>query len=340
MMHTEASEGGLTTEYDVLELLTTHSPPVVTGSVLEQVLTAVVLALFWISVNAVDGLLLYVIKTTDAFREDVHYTILSINMLCGIVSCNIMFFHVFPSIIANDLVVFTDYYCRISSATGFAIYFTSIHMLAYLALERLAFFKYPFRYNRYFTKSKTTITFIILLSLSLLFTTVTDVVWVTTPVTTLLSCVQPARYRYIIDPTILIVYFVPCFGISLFALTSLGMLANTHRARMYPTGDNVLTQQPIKNFVKKVRKHMKIIILISGNFWLTSLPGMINHMTMHFSGVTWEETDTRRNMTMFILAKIGWFLMGVISILVNPFIYLSLLSDLRQAVLICLRLKA
>ena len=338
MVYTTGSGEELTTEYDAFEL-TTPSPPIVTDTLLEQVLTAVGLALFWIYVNSVNGCLIYVIHKTHILCDNVHYHLLSVYMFCDIVACNILFIHVFPSVIANDLLVFSHYYCRILSTAGLGILFTSVHMLAYLALERLTFFKYPLRYNRYFTKTKVRITSLILLSSTMLVTALSDAIFVTSPVTTMLNCSPPERYRYIYEPTVLVVYFLPSSVISLFTLVSLGMLITTHEAQIYAAGDNVMNQQPMKNFVKKVRKHIRMLFSISGTLWLTILPAMILHCAMFFSGVTWQDTDNRSNMTMFILAKIVWCMMALTSSCLNPFIYLTLLSDIRQAAVKRLRFK-
>ena len=330
-MYTTETPQGPMTEYDFSQL-TTRLPSILTGSLVEQVVTAVFVTFSWIYVNAVDGLLIYVIKKNATLRENVHYDLLSVYMICDIITTNVMFFQILPATIGNDLLVFSRYYCRILSVTGSAIYFTSIHMLAFLALERLTFFKYPLKYDRYFTKTKIKISFLILLSLTMVYTAVPDAILERKPVNTMMSCLIPEGYRDIFNPMAITVFFVPSIGISAFTLILLGVLLKTHQARVHPMVDNVEIQQPKRNFLKKVKKHIKIIVLISGTFWITILPGMVIRSTMFRSGVTREETDNRSNMMMFILARLGWLMMTVFSSFINPLIYLALLSDLRKAV--------
>ena len=331
-MYTTETPQGPTTEYDFSQL-TTRLPSILIGSLVEQVLTAVLVTFLWIYVNAVDGLLIYVIKKNVTLRENV----LSVYMICDIITTNVMFLQILPATIGNDLLVFSRYYCRILSVTGSAIYFTSIHMLAFLALERLAFFKYPLKYDRYFTKTKIKISFIILLSLTMLYTAVPDAILGRRPVNTMMACLLPEGYRHIFNPIVISVFFVPSIGISVITLIILGVLLKTHQAQVHPMVDNVEIQHPKKNFLKKIRKHIKIIVLISGTFWITILPGMAIRSTMFRSGVTREETDNRSNIMMFLLARVGWLMMTVFSSLINPLIYFFLLPDLRQAVVRYLR---
>ena len=307
-------------------------PSIVTGSLLEQVFAAVGLTLFWIYVNAVNGFLLYVIRKTNTLYENVHYTLLSIYMLCDIISGNIIFFQGLPATISNNVLVFSIYYCRIVSAIGKIIYLTSVYILGYLAIERLVFFRYPFRYNRYFTKTKIKITSIILFSLPMLYTIVTDAVYVRVPGTTRMYCVLPDHHRKKYSLIINIIFFCPPLVISVFTLISLGLLVKKHQSRINPGIHDMATQQPIENMLTKVKRHMKILVSISGTFWIAIVPGVVIRMILFPSGAALKEADTRRDMTLFIWAKIGWFLENVFSRLINPVMYLTQLPDVRQAV--------
>ena len=188
-MNTTESEHGLITEDDILDL-PTPLPFIVTGSLLEQVLTAAVVTVFWLYVNTVNGFLIYVIKKTNTLYENVHYTLLSIYMLCDIIFGNAVCFQILPATISNNVLVFYIYYCQIVSAIGKIIYLASVYILGYLAIERLVFFRYPFKYNMYFTKTKIKITSIILISLPIF-----DVIFVRVSLTTRMYCILPENYK-------------------------------------------------------------------------------------------------------------------------------------------------
>ena len=310
---------------------TEHLISIVTGSLLEQVLTAVVLTLFWLYVNIVNGFLIYVIKKTNTLCENVHYNLLSLYMFCDIIYSNLLCFQILPATIANNVLVFSFYYCSIVSAIAKTIFCFSIHMLGYLAIERLIFFRYPFRYNRYFTKNKIKITSIILLSMPMLYTIVTDAIFVRIPVTTRMYCILPESYRKKANLIVIGFFVGPTLLISICTLISLGLLVKKHQARLNSM-DAMATQQPIKNMLTNLKGHMKKLLSISGTFLLAILPGIIIRLVLFPSGATWEEVDTRTDMTVFIWAKIGWFVEMILSRFINPIIYLTHLPDLKRAV--------
>ena len=317
----------------------TALPIIVTDTLLEQVLTAVLFSVFWIHVNAVNGFLIYLINKTNTLYDNVHYTLLSVYLVCDIIATNVLCVQVLPATITNNLLVFTAYYCRILSSIGIATYCTSIYMLAYIALERLLFFRYPLKYNRYFTKSKIIITFLVVFSLMMIFSIVVDVIYVRRPVAVFMTCVVVEGLGHLLQGAVIILVYVPTMGISIFTLINLGMLVKTHQARIYPMTDNIAIKQPIHNFLTRVRKHIRLLLSISGTFWLTIIPGMLIHINMSSSDATFQDINTRSNMTMFLLAKIGRLLKTIIPCMLNPFIYVYLLPDLRQAVTEILRWK-
>ena len=331
MVSITKAEHELITEDHIFEL-TTPLPPIVTGSLLEQVLSAVGGTLFWLYVNTMNGLLISVIKKTHSLSENVHYNLLSIYMLCDIISSNLMFFQGLPAIIANNVLVFSLYYCQIVSSIGKIIYLASVCMLGYLAIERLVFFKYPFRCNRYFTTTKIKITCIILFSFPMLYTIVTDAIFVRVPVTTRIYCVLPESYTKKYSLIVKIIFFCPSLVISISTLISLSLLMTKHQARLNPGMIDMAIQQPIENMLTRMKRHMKILVSISGTFWLAIVPGMVIRMILFPSGAAWKEADTRSDMTLLFWAKFGWCLEIVLSSLINPVIYLTHLPDLRQAV--------
>ena len=318
------------TTYIVNTTETEQLPSIVTGSSLEQVLTAVVITIFCLYVNTVNSFLIHVIKKTNTLCENVYYNLLTLYMLCDIISGNVIFFQALPATIANNVLVFSIYYCRIVSAIGKIIHLASVYILGYLALERLVLFRYPFRYNRYFTTTKLKITLIILFSLPILYTIVTDAIFVRVPVTTRMYCLLPESYRKKANLIVIGFFFCPTLLISIYTLISLGLLIKKHQARLNAMND--MATQPIKNMLTNVKGHMRMLLSISGTFLLTILPGIIIRLVLFPSGATWEEVDTRTDMTVFIWSKIGWFMEIILSSFINPIIYITHLPDLRRAV--------
>ena len=131
-------------------------------------------------------------------------------------------------------------------------------------------------------------------------------------------------------------FWLPSAVISIFTMINLRLLISTHQARVNPALTEGVDNQALDNLVTKVRKAIKMVTLVSGTFWVTMVPGIIIRSVVYNSGTTCNDTDTRRHMQAFVMARSGWLILTLMSTLINPIIYLTVQVELREAVMKCL----
>ena len=307
--------------------------PIVTDSVEEQVITMSVLIFVWIYGTSINSFLLYVIKQTPELYDNCQYTLQACYMVCDIVNNCVMAFNTIPILAANTMNVMSHEVCRAWGTAGIASYQTSVHVLGYLGLERFVYFCHPMKYNRFFSRIKIIIAFICISSLGLVYSLLLELSTVRQPVTTVMMCQSPQSVRSIVNPLAILLYFVPSAVISIFTLIKMRLLISKHQDRVAPEG---VGSQAHENLTKKVRKAINMVGLVSGTFWATMVPGMIIRSVIYNSGTTWNDTDTRRHMQAFVLARLSWFTLTLMSTLLNPIIYLTVQVELKKAAMKCL----
>ena len=307
--------------------------PIVTDSVEEQVTTMTVIIFVCIYGTSINSFLLYVIKQTPELYDNCQYTLQACYMLCDIVNNCIMAFNTIPILAANTMNVMSHDVCRAWGTAGIALFHTSVHLLGYLGLERFVYFCHPMKYNRFFSRIKIIIAFVCISSLGLLYSLLLELLTVREPVSTVMMCQTPQSVRSIVNPLAILFYFVPSAVISIFTLIKMRLLISKHQDRVAPEG--VDSQAP-QNLTNKVRKAIKMVGLVSGTFWATMVPGIIIRSVIYNSGTTWNDTDTRRHMQAFVLARLSWFTLTLISTLLNPIIYLTVQVELKNAAIKCL----
>ena len=312
----------------------------VTANLIEQVITATILATVWLYVNSISTFLIYVIKKTADLSDNPHFILLAWYMLCDILICNAHTLQSLPVTIMNDMTVLPHIYCRIFSTIGVGVYLASVYILGYLGLERYVFFRFPLKYTVWFSKKIILITSVILSSIGILYSLVLDIILVRQPVYTTKTCLITEEHRDILNPFTLVVFFAPSAGISIFTLIALRVLISQHQAKVtHNTQGELATHGAEIKFVQVVKKNLKMLVLISGTLWFTIIPGFVIRSVIFSAGITWEDTDRRDTTTMFVLANTGWMMMTVLSSVINPIIYLSLLPQLRNAARKTLGLK-
>ena len=316
----------LTTMEEVLK-------PIVTDSVEEQVITMSAIIFVWIYGTSINSLLLYVIKQTPELYDNCQYTLQACYMLCDIVNNCVVAFNTVPILAVNTMNVMSHGVCRAWGTAGVASYVTSVHVLGYLGIERYVYFCRPMKYNRFFSRTKIIITFICISSFGLLYSLLVELLTVRQPITTTMMCQSPQRVRSILNPLTILLYWVPSAVISIFTLINLRWLISKHQTRVTPA-----VTEAYENLNNKVKKAIKMVALVSGTFWVTMVPGMIIRTVVYNSGTgtTWNDTDTRRHMQAFVMARSSWLILTLMSTLVNPVIYLTVQVELRKAVVKCL----
>ena len=332
---TQPPEENTTSPLD-LTTMTEVLSPIVTDSVEEQVITMSVIIFVWIYGSSINSFLLYVIKQTPELYDNCQYTLQSCYMLCDIVYNSIVAFNTIPILAANTMNVMSHGVCRAWGTAGVASFLTSAHVLGYLGLERYVYFCHPMKYNRFFSRRKIIITCISVSSLGLLYSFLVELLTVRQPVTTVMMCQTPQRVRGILTSFTVLYFLLPSALISIFTLIKMRWLISKHQARVTPALTEGEVSQAYENLTNKVRKAIKMVGLVSGTFWATMVPGMIIRSVIYNSGTTWNDTDTRRHRQAFVLARLSWFTLTLISSLLNPIIYLTVQVELRKAALKCL----
>ena len=66
---------------------------------------------------------------------------------------------------------------------------------------------------------------------------------------------------------------------------------------------------------------IKMILLVSGVYWGTYVPGFATRVVIFNAGFTWDDLDYRRNITAAILFRMSHFLLSHCSSALNPVIY-------------------
>ena len=310
--------------------------PIVTDSVEEQVITMSAIIFVWIYGTSINSLLLYVIKQTPELYNNCQYTLQACYMLCDIVNNCVVVFNTVPILAANTMNVMSHGVCRAWGTAGIASYVTSVHVLGYLGLERYVYFCRPMKYDRFFSRIKIIITFICISSFGMFYSLLVELITVREPITTSMMCQSPQRVRSILNPLTIVLYWVPSAVISIFTLINLRLLISKHQARVTPAVTEGVVSQAYENMTNKVKKAIKMVALVSGTFWVTMVPGMIIRSVVYNSGITWNDTDTRRHMQAFVMARSSWLILTLMSTLVNPIIYLTVQVELRKAAMKCL----
>ena len=315
--------------------------PIVTDSLWEQVITAGLLILFWLYVNFTNGTLFHVIRK-DCSLHTPQFMILGSYMACDVLYCNLISLQMVPVVISNDILVMPDIVSRILVTVIASFLFSTYHMVGVLAYERYCYFVTPMKYPSKFTKSRIYAAVIVIFVFALCVAFAVELVTPRVPVATFMTyqlatgvSTRLSNYMY------LIFYILPSGVVSIGTLIKLRLLISKHSARMEPQSDvmNENHSAVAEIIVKPIQKALKMIALVSGSFWLTVVPGLVIRAGLTGSGVTWADTDQRVSLPMFALARTSYLMVTVLSSALNPIIYMTVLTELREAVYKCIGIK-
>ena len=315
--------------------------PIVTDSLWEQVITAGLLILFWLYVNFTNGTLFYVIRK-DCSLHTPQFMILGSYMACDVLYCNLISLQMVPVVISNDILVMPDTVSRILVTVIASFLFSTYHMVGVLAYERYCYFVTPMKYPSKFTKSRIYAAVIVIFVFALCVAFAVELVTPRVPVATFMTyqlatgvSTRLSNYMY------LIFYILPSGVVSIGTLIKLRLLISKHSARMEPQSDvmNENHSAVAEIIVKPIQKALKMIALVSGSFWLTVVPGLVIRAGLTGSGITWADTDQRVSLPMFALARTSYLMITVLSSALNPIIYMTVLTELREAVYKCIGIK-
>ena len=83
--------------------------------------------------------------------------------------------------------------------------------------------------------------------------------------------------------------------------------------------------------VPQAKKALKMMLLLSGTFWRTTVPVAVVRTAILIAGYTMDDLDSRRYIEPSILMRLTVFMYCFISSAVNPLIYYYSRNDLRLA---------
>ena len=207
-------------------------------------------------------------------------------------------------------------------------------MVGILAYERYFYFINPLRYPGMFTKARIYTTVAVIYIFSFCMSLAFDLIEPRVPVATVMTYQASAWASKINNIVFIFVYFIPSGTMSVVALIKLRLLISKHQAQVHPTEFNVMNgdQSAVSGvIVKPMKKALKMVGLVSGSFWLTTMPGFLIRLSLSASGVTWADTDYRTSLLTFVFSRVSYMLVVVLSSVINPVIYITVLTELREA---------
>ena len=314
---------------------------IVTDSPWEQAITAGLLIFFWLYVNFTNGSLFYVIRKEYSLHTP-QYMVLGSYMVCDILYCNLTLLHMVPVVISDDIQVMPDIVSRIIVAVYMSFLLSSFHLIGLQAYERYSYFITPLKYPRKFTKRRIFTAVIIVFVLAFCFALGADLIAPRIPVATIMTYQVTGLATKLTSISYAVFYAIPSGTMSIVTLIKLRALISKHKAQLQPAVsiDMKEDQSEISGIlVKPVKKALKMVGLVSGSFWLTIIPGFLTRIGLSASGVTWAYTDQRISLSLFALSRASYMLITVMSSVLNPIIYICVLTELRKAIWKCIGIK-
>ena len=329
----------------VVGLLTTQMAatlsPIVMGSLGEQLITIGLLLLFWVYVNISNGSLLYVIRRENSLHT-AQYMVLAAYMVCDLLYCNFTLLIMIPVAISNNIYVMTDIVSRAIMVIMAAFVLASVHLNALLSYERQCYFITPLKYPRIFTKCRIYTTVIIICCFAFGVGLGVDLAEPRIPVATTMTYQAAGLAGQITNLVYTLFYAIPSCTMSIIALIRLRLLISKHKAEVQPSESFEMSENQSTVgglIVKPVRKAMKMVALVSGSLWFTMVPGFLIRIGLSAAGVTWAVTDYRLFLPLFALSRASHMLITVVSSVVNPIIYVSVLTEMREAIWRCVGME-
>ena len=314
---------------------------IVTDSRWEQGITAGLLIFFWLYVNFTNGSLFYVIRKEYSLHTP-QYMVLGSYMVFDVLYCNLTLLHMVPVVISNKIKVMPDMVSRIIVAVYMSFLLSSFHLIGLQAYERYSYFITPLKYPRKFTKRRIFTAVIIVLVLAFCFAFGADLISPRIPVATIMTYQVTGLATKLTSISYAVFYAIPSGTMSVVTLIKLRALISKHKAQLQSAVsiDMNEDQSAISGIlVKPVKKALKMVGLVSGSFWLTITPGFLTRIGLSASGVTWAYTDQRISLSLFALSRASYMLLTVMSSILNPIIYITVLTELREAIWKCIGIK-
>ena len=312
--------------------MSTSTPPgrrIITDTLLEQVLTAGLLLVFCVYVNLTNGFMIFVIRTSFQLQEICQYRVAVCYMVSDLLVCNLYMIVMIPLVIGDSVDILPPHYCQVVMVVGAGALYTSALMVAFLAFERYIYFVQPLRYVRYFSTKNILLVNLLMYISGFLASLMIELLVGRELVSTCMTCKIAEDAEQTVTFIIFIVFWVPSGCMSIITLIKLRLLTSVHNAKIASANGNPEVQV---NFVHGLKRAIKMIMLVSGAFWFSAMPGTLLKVAMSAYGFTSVDLDLRRDFGVFVLHRTTYLFLIAMSGILNPVIYLSLQKDLRLAV--------
>ena len=315
--------------------------PIVMDSLGEQLITTGLLLLFWVYVNISNGSFLYVIGRNNSLHT-AQYMVLTAYMVSDLLYCNCTLLIMVPVAISNNIYAMPDVVARAIMVIMSTFALACVHLTALLSYERQCYFITPLKYPTIFTKCRIYTTVIIICCFAFGVGLCVDLVEPRIPVATTMTYQSAGLAGQISNLVYTLFYAIPSCTVSIIAHIRLRLLISKHKAEVQPSESFEMSenQSTIGGLiVKPVRKAMKIVALVSGSLWFTLIPGFLIRIVLSAAGVTWAVTDYRLSLPLFALSRASYILITVVSSVINPIIYVSVLTEMREAAWRCVGIE-
>ena len=298
------------------------------------------LVIFCLYITLTNTFLLYAMKKVNLL-DNPQYMILACYMVCDLLYFNCQIPVMIPAIIKNSMNAVPVMTCRVFTTATTAFFLACIHLVGLISYERYCYFITPLKYLIKFTKSRIYITVIVICLFSFSTSLTVDLVSPRIPVATTISCQATGRPFVMANMFFFVFFCVPSGSVSVLTLIKLRILMSKHEAEIAAVPQSIRKDQSAIHglIIKPVKKAVKMVILVSGSFWLTIMPGVAVRFALSASGVTWSDTDYRTSLPLFALSRANYFLIFLVSSFVNPIIYVTVLPEIRNAARKCLGVK-
>ena len=268
-----------------------------------------------------------------------HYMVLGSYMVCDVFYCNLTILHMVPVAISNNIQVMYRIVSRAIVTLQASYILSSVHIIGLLSYERYSYFFRPLTYTRRFTKCHIYTTVIIIYFLALCVGAVGDVIGPRRPVASIMMYQTICLESQVSNIFYGLFYIIPSCIVSVITLIRLRLLISKHKAQVQPIDMNEDQTAVGGIILKPVKKALKMVGLVSGSFWLTIIPGYLIRVGLSASEVTWAYTDHRISLSLYAISRASYMLITVLSSVLNPIIYLSVITELRESAWKCFGIK-
>ena len=222
--------------------------------------------------------------------------------------------------------------CRATSNLAITFSFSTMYMTTYIAIERYFYFGRPYLHQRFFTLRSIVCTTCVLIIVPFIWSTVTEIGSPRQLSTAVLLCQLEGAKNVI--PVQIALFIVPSLLGIVYSMVMMFRLLWSVRMRVAPFSNQITQKnQQVDPASKSIKSGLRLIFLISGAYWGTYFPSWVIRICVLSTGATWEEIDSRVNITHTALIRVHVILLSAMASALNPIIYFATHRDLRTAAL-------